>query len=188
MTNQSSGLREPEREEDHLRPHLNPKSDILEATPTATNAKRLKSERCSPSPTRHQPQLHLRQREHLQLRERERDRDREKNRDRERERERECELEQQLHQQSREVQSTLSTLHQSHQSLPSPPTPSGLYPRKINRDYNPEPIMNDEHHQLLLPHSASASMHNVQARTPEDEDDDDDEDDSMHNDIGTIYI
>lgn len=52
MTNQSSALREPEREPDHLRPpHLNPKSDILEAT-AATNAKRLKSERCSPSPTR----------------------------------------------------------------------------------------------------------------------------------------
>lgn len=57
MTNQSSALREPEREQDHLRPpaHLTPKSETLDTTTTSTNsnAKRLKPERCSPSPTRH---------------------------------------------------------------------------------------------------------------------------------------
>lgn len=61
MTNQSSALRESEREQEHLRPPLNltPKSETLDTTTStnatnSTNSKRLKPERCSPSPTRQQ--------------------------------------------------------------------------------------------------------------------------------------
>lgn len=185
MTNQSSALREPEREQDHLRPpHLTPKSDILEAT-AATNSKRLKTERCSPSPTRLQSQLHQQRdhQQHREQRERERgDRERERERDRERERERDRDRDQQL---SREPLPPHQ--QQAHQPLPpSPPTPLALYPRKVNRDYNSEPGMNDDHHHLPPPHSASVAMQDERARTPDDEDDD--EDDPMHNDIGMHRI
>lgn len=72
MTNQSSALRESEREQDHLRPPLNltPKSESLDTTSTATNSnsKRLKPERCSPSPTRrdHHHLHHHQQQQHQQ--------------------------------------------------------------------------------------------------------------------------
>lgn len=57
MTNQSTALREPEREPDCLRPPSlssasRPPSDSLEATTTATTPKRLETDRCTPSPTR----------------------------------------------------------------------------------------------------------------------------------------
>lgn len=103
-----------------------------------------------------------------------------------------CREREQLIQQQRDMQHTLNTLHQSHQSLPpSPPTPLALYPRKINRDYNPETTLNDDHHHRPPSHSASVAiaMQDDRARTPDDEDDDDDdEDDSMHNDIGMYCI
>lgn len=53
MTNQNTALREPEREQERLRPATNsassrPQSDSLDAT----TPKRIEPERCSPSPTR----------------------------------------------------------------------------------------------------------------------------------------
>lgn len=86
MTNQSSELREPEREQDHLRPPPSSPQNVMpgrysnlskikrfevanfvsfffpsfqsdgSSSTTNTNAKRSKSDRCSPSPTRHHHQ------------------------------------------------------------------------------------------------------------------------------------
>lgn len=53
MTNQSTALRETEREPDRLRPHSAPKSEVIDSTLLSGKTRLEQTERCSPSsPTR----------------------------------------------------------------------------------------------------------------------------------------
>lgn len=49
MTNQSTALRETEREPDRLRPHSAPKSEVIDSTLLSGKTRLEQTERCSPS-------------------------------------------------------------------------------------------------------------------------------------------
>lgn len=184
MTNQSSTLREPERESDHLRPplHVTPKSESLEATINCSSSKRLKPERGTPSPTRLTPQQQQQQQQlqhsHHQLLHHHHHHQQQQKQDRhqsERSHERQSERQQPL----------------QHQLPPSPPTPLALYPRKLNRDYSIESTLNDEnpsHHHHHHQHPKHSAIHDDRVRTPEEYDEDDEEeDDNMSNENGLYF-
>lgn len=190
MTNQSSALREPEREQEHLRPppHITPKSETLDAT-ISSNPKRLKSDRSSQSPTlAHQQNPVTQSKSQSQSQQQQQS---------------------QSQQHSPHAQHHHSILHQSQSQLsqrqlsPSPSTPLlSSYPRKVNRDYNIESSTsassahNDddrtEHgnhslHKLKTQHSVSMQDDHGPRSMEDDEGIDDEEEDAMSDENGKFY-
>lgn len=186
MTNQSSALREPEREQELLRPppHLTPKSETLDAT-ISSNPKRLKPERSSPSPTRAHQQTSITQSQSQTQSQQQQS---------------------QSQQHSPHAQHHHSIHHQTQSQLsqrqlsPSPLTPLlSSYPRKLNRDYNIESststssAQNDDertehgnhsHHQLKTQHSVSMQDDHGPRSMEDDEGIDDEEEDAMSDENG----